>query len=352
MGYTGLAVVNDGEPAYDISIFNVAIGTSGRRATLEFQSGHTERLTKDDGEAFYQCFIQARLSGTFGSALFDFLREEGIESVTVPLTYRDHDNHWFRTEITLTRDVEKTGRLRLNSEQMHISEPPSAAGSAAPASLMRWPGGERLVVAGIVVAVLVAISAYLVHRVGQLLSLERRPPSALQVHSVGPSEPLTQPSVPRQDTEQPPMNGESAKSIEELRRKHHVDLIRETESGETLSEVPAGSYGFTFAEFVGGFGGEDHPESLSLLRRSDSESVEIHKLVDGHSEFVVYVGPETLERVRHGLLKGEKLTFYTSAWKEAPNLVSIPVNRTHCERARRLESDRDNDLYALDCQVK
>ncbi len=71
MGYTGLAVMNDGEPAYDITISSVPLGT---RARLVFHGGQTERLTTTDGEAFYPCFIEARLGGTFGSGLFDFMQ--------------------------------------------------------------------------------------------------------------------------------------------------------------------------------------------------------------------------------------------------------------------------------------
>ena len=55
MGYTGLAVVNDGEqPAYDIAIHNIQINEGGK---LTFHCGHTERLTKDDGEAFYRMLL-------------------------------------------------------------------------------------------------------------------------------------------------------------------------------------------------------------------------------------------------------------------------------------------------------
>src|SRR5216684_3254897 len=76
-------------------------------AKLAVHGGHTERLTKKDGEAFYACFIEARLGGTFGSALFDFMRQRGIATVTLPITYRDSNNCWFQTDVILERDVEK-----------------------------------------------------------------------------------------------------------------------------------------------------------------------------------------------------------------------------------------------------
>lgn len=132
MGYTGLAVVNDGEqPAYDITIHNVQINES---AKLTFHGGHTERLTKNDGEAFYPAFLEARLGGTFGSALFDFMRERGVPSITVPLTYRDSNNNWFQTDVTIERDVQKSGGLRLGWTQKRIPPPASDVMATSPDS--------------------------------------------------------------------------------------------------------------------------------------------------------------------------------------------------------------------------
>lgn len=125
MGYTGLAVVNDGEPAYDITISNIAIKDGAR---LEFHRGHTERLTKGDGEAFYPAFVAMKLGGTFGNGLFDFMRERGVQRLAVPITYRDSGNNWFQTEVTLERDVEKSGGLRLGWAQKQIPEPTSEDG--------------------------------------------------------------------------------------------------------------------------------------------------------------------------------------------------------------------------------
>ena len=121
MGYTGLAVVNDGEqPAYDITIHNVQINEGGK---LTFHCGHTERLTKNDGEAFYPAFVEMRLGGIFGSGLFDFMRERGVVSITVPITYRDSGDNSFQTDVTLERDVHKSGGLRLGWTQKPIPAP-------------------------------------------------------------------------------------------------------------------------------------------------------------------------------------------------------------------------------------
>jgi pyrimidine deaminase RibD-like protein len=127
-GYTGLGVINDGErPGYDLTIHSVQLADGTK---LVFHRGHTERLSKNDGEAFYPVFLEARLGGTFGSALFDFMRERGIPSVTVPITYRDSDNNWFQTDITFDRDVQKSGGLRLGWKQKRIPHPDSEKAEA------------------------------------------------------------------------------------------------------------------------------------------------------------------------------------------------------------------------------
>jgi hypothetical protein len=131
VGYTGLAIGNDGEPAYDVTISNIAIKDGAR---LEFHRGHTERLTKSDGEAFYPCFIEMKLGGSFGRGLFDFMRERGIKSLTVPIRYKDFANDWFQTDVTLERDVEKSGGLRLGWTQKRIPDPTSEAMIISPAA--------------------------------------------------------------------------------------------------------------------------------------------------------------------------------------------------------------------------
>jgi pyrimidine deaminase RibD-like protein len=132
MGYTGLAVVNDGEqPGYDLTIQNIQLKDGTK---LVFHRGHTERLTRSDGEAFYPAFLEARLGGTFGSGLFDFMRERGVPSITVPITYRDSSNNWFQTDVTFERDVQKSGGLRLGWTQKRIPDPNSEAMTISPAA--------------------------------------------------------------------------------------------------------------------------------------------------------------------------------------------------------------------------
>jgi hypothetical protein len=60
--------------------------------------------------------------------LFDFMRERGIPSITVPITYRDSNNYWFQTDVMLERDVQKSGGLRLGWNQKRIPNPDSENG--------------------------------------------------------------------------------------------------------------------------------------------------------------------------------------------------------------------------------
>lgn len=69
-----------------------------------------------------------RLGGIFGSGLFDFMRERGIVSITVPITYRDSSDNSFQTDVTLERDVQKSGGLRLGWKQKRIRNPDSENG--------------------------------------------------------------------------------------------------------------------------------------------------------------------------------------------------------------------------------
>jgi len=114
-GYTGLGVVNDGEqPGHDLTIHNIQLKDGTK---LVFYRGHTERLTETDGEVFYPAFLEMRLGGTFGSGLFDFMRERGIPSITVPITYRDSSNNWFHgCDVRARRSKIWRSQARLEAE--------------------------------------------------------------------------------------------------------------------------------------------------------------------------------------------------------------------------------------------
>jgi len=213
-----------------------------------------------------------------------------------------------------------------------------------------WTRNDILGLAAVGATLLVGLSAFFVPEVRYLLRLERRPlpvPQSQQTSSPLPSPPAP---VAAQSNESPAVYGEPANTIAEVRNRHHVAPMREAESGETLSEVPPGSFGFAYAVLVVHL--SESPEKIPLDAHGTFMDLEMHKLADGHSEVVAYVGPETLERLRHGLRPGEQLTVYTKAWKDAPNLVAIPFPRIQCQRDRMLEPDKRDQLYAVDCRAR
>lgn len=69
------------------------------------------------------------MTGIFGNGLFDFMRERGVAGMTVPITHRDSNNNWFQTDVTLERDVHKSGGLRLGWTQKRIPYPISDTNS-------------------------------------------------------------------------------------------------------------------------------------------------------------------------------------------------------------------------------
>jgi hypothetical protein len=139
-------------------------------------------------------------------------------------------------------------------------------------------------------------------------------------------------------------------NIEELRARNHVTLIPASKSEQTLAEIPAGSYAFVFAPYIA----HSAPKALQMYSHNDPTYFEVHKLTDSQVQFVGYVGPETQERLRKGLGKGEKLTLYSSPWPKAPNLTAISLGSVKCARSRDVAVRRKGGtlvLFALDCKA-
>lgn len=103
VGKSGLILVNDGEPAYEIGVYppNVALGV----CKLHFENT-IRRLTKEDGEAQLSTWIeQSERSGVLGSGLFEFMRQNKIADTTIPLRYKSSNERWYKTVCRIERDV-------------------------------------------------------------------------------------------------------------------------------------------------------------------------------------------------------------------------------------------------------
>jgi hypothetical protein len=97
----------------------------------------------------------------------------------------------------------------------------------------------------------------------------------------------------------------AAQDAGQLRKKHGVARLRETQSGKTFEEIPPNSFCFMYGHsFIHG-----HKAGTVGVDESNLK-FEVHKLADGMAIVVAYVGPETRDRLLEGLKKGETLTIY------------------------------------------
>jgi hypothetical protein len=96
----GLFVRNDGEPAFDISIENVSIGTSQLQFCTELQG-----LTKYEREVLFEASIELSPgSALLGSGLRDVMIKANIDAVPLSIKYKDGENRWYTTTCNLERD--------------------------------------------------------------------------------------------------------------------------------------------------------------------------------------------------------------------------------------------------------
>ena len=194
-----------------------------------------------------------------------------------------------------------------------------------------WRRGEKTAVWGVGIAALAAIATWIVVP-GFRHATHLDPSAASKVSEPGR------------------LVGVFAASIEELRARNHVTLIPASPSEKTLAEIPANSYGFVFAPYLA----HSTPDKLEMYTHSDPTYFEVHKLTGSQTEFVGYVGPETQERLRKGLGKGEKLTLYSSPWPKAPNLTAISLRSVKCARSWDVAVRRKGGtitLFALACKA-
>jgi hypothetical protein len=139
-----------------------------------------------------------------------------------------------------------------------------------------------------------------------------------------------------------------------LRKQHQVDWLPDAASDKTLAEMPDHTLGF----FDCGDLRPSHFESMMDKRISNvgrESDFEMHKLSSQEFYLIAAVGAETQERLREGLVSGDKLTIYTLPWDEAHKLVSLRLDDLNCQRTRQItlpRKDRIHYTHAVDCQIK
>jgi hypothetical protein len=109
LGHHGLIVVNHGEPAYDLSILTSEISVGSSKLKL---AGGQSTFTKSDGAAFFAAHIEISPgSSLLGDGLFDEMRKQRVDSISVALIYKDAENRWYKTIGKIERDVSEPGGL-------------------------------------------------------------------------------------------------------------------------------------------------------------------------------------------------------------------------------------------------
>ena len=108
----GLIIVNDGEPAYDISIPDIQLNQFRIQITPHFT-----RLGKEEGPKFCAASIQ-NPNAMFlpGEALLDVMRSQNSGDIAFPIRFRDSDGDWYVTTCKLELEatmVGGTGSLRI-----------------------------------------------------------------------------------------------------------------------------------------------------------------------------------------------------------------------------------------------
>lgn len=191
-----------------------------------------------------------------------------------------------------------------------------------------WNRGEKLAATAVLLAVVGLPAAYLVvPEVRTILNLDRDvPPTA--------GTPIF------------------ANRLDEMRRRDSVDRMKETESEKPISEIPVGSFGFAHLIRLE----RSYLEVIRVNPHAPEGRFELHKLGDGQKKLIAYVGPETADRLRSGLSKGQAVTIYSDSWTEASNLLAIPLRSLDCPGSRTLSLDAPKSKYgrlitALDCHA-
>lgn len=209
----------------------------------------------------------------------------------------------------------------------------------------KWSRDQKIGLGILIASVLAILISLMVPEVRQFVGLEKKPSVAVPTSAPAPTPAITK------------VFGVFAKNVEELRKTNKVTRMKEAESDKTLSEIPAGSFGFASGYFISDALKDSRINAVELQPHAPLNHFEIDKLSDGQLELVGYVGPETLENVRSGLSQGEAITFYSYSWPDAANVVAIPLTQFLCPRERSIPVDDPTDpkhleiLGALDCKV-
>jgi hypothetical protein len=109
LGYHGLLVTNDRDPAYEVHVVSGKIGDS-----VPTFGNSIQRLSKNDGEGFFPINIQrADGVGVLGG-LFEEMRTKNVAALPVTIRHKNGKRHYYKTTRKVVRDVTAIGGLSIN----------------------------------------------------------------------------------------------------------------------------------------------------------------------------------------------------------------------------------------------
>jgi hypothetical protein len=99
-GHSGISLRNDGGPAYSVSARSVTLAGV---ATIHMD-GTPQQLRQGEPELSFPSWRESEGGGSLGSGLYYFMVENKLDSITIPVTYRDADFNWYQTDVLLIKD--------------------------------------------------------------------------------------------------------------------------------------------------------------------------------------------------------------------------------------------------------
>jgi hypothetical protein len=210
-----------------------------------------------------------------------------------------------------------------------------------------WSRGQKIAMVTLLVTFLSLVALFFIPEGRRILRLENKPVS-----------PQSSTSSPVVEAWKVKLTAETAKDLDELRKRHYVTRLGDAESEKTFGEIPSNTYGYVMSSNL--MTSRREPvlpiNDVRIETINLASTFEVHKMFDGTPFLVGFVGPETFARLREGVAEGTTLTLYSRSWKDAPNLVSLLLSSLACTRYRSLdtkdEAHRSIDLEALDCSTR
>lgn len=100
VGHSGISLRNDGEPAYSVSAHGATLAGIG---TIHM-GGTPQHLKQGEPELSFPSWRQTANNSTLGNCLYDFMVAHQLDSITIPVTYRDADFNWYQTDVILIKN--------------------------------------------------------------------------------------------------------------------------------------------------------------------------------------------------------------------------------------------------------